>query len=133
MNPKDPKCVTRVAQGFQFTEQSRIEVPMKPLSQLSEPNFLHLRLFDQNSHIYSRILLSIGYLASDNYTFMFLVCTSAQLLVHGIGSSTHGAVAKYGFEHEPHVQSGLIYINTGLGGLVACYWVSSSICEPDLV
>ncbi|XP_034710494.1 putative pentatricopeptide repeat-containing protein At5g40405 [Vitis riparia] len=106
---------------------------MKPLSQLSEPNFLHLRLFDHNFHIYSRIRHSAGYLASDDYTFMFLVHTSAQLLAHGTGSSTHGAVVKYGFEHEPHVQSGLIYINAGLGGLVACHWVSSSICEPDLV
>ncbi|KAL6313150.1 hypothetical protein AAG906_024581 [Vitis piasezkii] len=129
----EKRAIATKAAQFQFTEQSRIEVPMKPLSQLSKPNFFHPRLFDRNSHIYSRILLSVGYLASDNYTFMFLVCTSAQLLAHGIGSSTHGAVAKYGFEHEPHVQSGLIYINTGLGGLVACHWVSSSICEPDLV
>ena len=106
---------------------------MKPLSQLSEPNFLHLRLFDRSSHIYSRILLSVGYLASDDYIFMFLVRTSAHLLAHGTGSSAHGAVVKYGLEHEPNVQSGLIYINAGLGGLVACHWMSSSICEPDLV
>ena len=56
---------------------------MKPLSQLSEPKFLHLRLFERGFHIYSRILLSVGYLASDNHTFTFLVCTSAQLLAHG--------------------------------------------------
>ena len=94
---------------------------MKPLSQLSKPNFLHLRLFDQSFHIYSRIRHSAGYLASDDYTFMSTIRTSAQLLAHGTGSSAHGAIVKYGFLHEPHVQNGLIYINVGLGGLVACH------------
>ena len=40
---------------------------------------------------------------------------------------------KYGFEHEPHVQSGLIYMYAGLSGLAACHWMSSLIREPDLV
>ncbi|RVW57753.1 ABC transporter C family member 3 [Vitis vinifera] len=80
-----------------------------------------------------RILHSAGYLASDNYTFTFLVRTSAQLLAHRTGSSVHGVVLKYGFEHDSHVQSGSIYMHAGLGGLAACYWMFSSIREPDLV
>ena len=82
---------------------------------------------------YNRILLSTGYLTSKNYTFTFLVCISAHLLAHGTGSSIHGVVVKHGFEHKPCVQKGLIYMYAGLDGLVACHWVSSSICEPDLV
>ena len=35
----------------------------------------------------------------------------------GFNSSVHGAVLKYGFEHDPHGQSGLIYTYAGLGGL----------------
>ena len=62
-----------------------------------------------------------------------MVRTSAQLLAHRTGSSIHGAVLKYGFEHDSHVQSGSIYMYVGLGGLAACYWMFSSIREPDLV
>ena len=72
-------------------------------------------------------------MVSDNYTFTSLVRTSAQLLAHGTGSSVHGAAVKYGFEYDPHVQSGLIYMYAELGGLDACHRVFSSICEPDLV
>ena len=64
---------------------------------------------------------------------MFLVHTSAQLLAHGTGLSIHGVVVKYGFEHNPHGQSGSIYTCTGLGGLAACHLTFSSIGEPDLV
>ncbi|KAL6322612.1 hypothetical protein AAG906_014282 [Vitis piasezkii] len=64
---------------------------------------------------------------------LFLVRTSAQLLAHRIGSSVHGAVLKYGFEHDSYVQCGSIYMYAGLSGLAACYWMFSSNCEPDLV
>ena len=106
---------------------------MKPLSQLLEPNFLHLRLLDQSFHIYIEIRHSTGYLASDDHIFMFLVRTSAQLLVHGTVLSIHVVVVKYGFEHNPHGQSGSIYTYAGLGGLAACHQTFSSIGEPDLV
>ena len=62
-----------------------------------------------------------------------MVRTFAQLLAHGTGSFVHGVVLKYGFEHDSHVQSGSIYMYVGLGGLAACYWMFSSIREPDLV
>ena len=47
--------------------------------------------------------------------------------------SVHGVILKYGFEHDSYVQCGSIYMYAGLSGLVACYWMFSSICEPDLV
>ncbi|RVW23783.1 putative pentatricopeptide repeat-containing protein [Vitis vinifera] len=51
----------------------------------------------------------------------------------GFNSSVHGAVLKYGFEHDPHGQSGLIYTYAGLGGLGCCHWMFSSIGKPDSV
>ena len=84
-------------------------------------------------HLFSRILHFASYLASNNYTFTFLVHTSAQLLAHWIGLSVHGVILKYGFEHDSYVQCGSIYMYAGLSGLVACYWMFSSIREPDLV
>ena len=33
----------------------------------------------------------------------------------GFNSSVHGAVLKYGFEHDPLGQSGLIYTKAGFG------------------
>lgn len=82
---------------------------------------------------YGQILHSRNNLSPDNYTFNFLVRTCAQLLVREVGLSVHGAVIKYGFEHDPHIQSGLIFMYAELGCLSSCYGVFESIGEPDLV
>ncbi|XP_054823730.1 putative pentatricopeptide repeat-containing protein At5g40405 isoform X2 [Prosopis cineraria] len=84
-------------------------------------------------HFYNQILHSRNNLSPDNYTFNFLVRSCAQLLVREVGLSVHGAVIKYGFESDPHVQSGLIFMYGELGCLSSCRGVYEAIAEPDLV
>ncbi|KAM5567101.1 putative pentatricopeptide repeat-containing protein [Rosa sericea] len=84
-------------------------------------------------HFYSRILHSRNNLLPDNYTFNFLVRTSAQLSSFETGPSVHGALVKHGFENDPHVQSALIFMYAELGCLEQCRRVFSGIAEPDLV
>lgn len=50
-----------------------------------------------------------------------------------MGFSVHGAVIKYGFENDPHVQSGLIFMYAEFGCLSSCRGVFGEISEPDLV
>lgn len=84
-------------------------------------------------HFYSRILQSGNNLVPDNYTFNFLVRTCAQLSAFETGPSVHGALVKHGFENDPHVQSGLIFMYAELGCLEQCHRVFRDIPEPDLV
>ncbi|KAJ7953747.1 Pentatricopeptide repeat-containing protein [Quillaja saponaria] len=82
---------------------------------------------------YNRILYSRNNISPDNYTFNFLVRTCAQLLEQEMGFSVHGALIKHGFEHDPHVQSGLIFMYAELGCLNSCHRVFEAIFQPDLV
>jgi pentatricopeptide repeat protein len=84
-------------------------------------------------HFYNRILHSNNNVSPDNYTFNFLVRTCAQLLARETGPSVHGALVKHGFEHDPHVQSGLIFMYAELGCLSSCHRVFGEIPDPDLV
>lgn len=84
-------------------------------------------------HFYNRILQSGNNLVPDNYTFNFLVRTCAQLSAFETGPSVHGALVKHGFENDPHVQSGLIFMYAELGCLEQCHRVFRDIPEPDLV
>ncbi|XP_028804629.1 putative pentatricopeptide repeat-containing protein At5g40405 [Neltuma alba] len=84
-------------------------------------------------YFYNQILRSRNNISPDNYTFNFLVRSSAQLLVREVGLSVHGAVIKYGFENDPHVQSGLIFLYAELGCLNSCRGVFEAIAQPDLV
>ncbi|CAB4295153.1 unnamed protein product [Prunus armeniaca] len=84
-------------------------------------------------HFYSRILQSRDNFLPDNYTFNFLVRTCAQLLARETGPSVHAALTKRGFENDPHVQSGLIFMYAELGCLHSCHRVFGEIVEPDLV
>ncbi|KAI5352574.1 hypothetical protein L3X38_005465 [Prunus dulcis] len=84
-------------------------------------------------HFYSRILQSRDNFLPDNYTFNFLVRTCAQLLARETGPSVHAALIKCGFENDPHVQSGLIFMYAELGCLHSCHRVFGEIVEPDLV
>ncbi|XP_027348151.1 putative pentatricopeptide repeat-containing protein At5g40405 [Abrus precatorius] len=83
-------------------------------------------------YFYTKILHS-HCLHPDNYTFNFLVRTCAQLQVHVTGLSVHGALVKHGFEHDPHVQTGLIFMYAEMGCLNSCHGVFEGIAEPDLV
>ncbi|KAB2624601.1 pentatricopeptide repeat-containing protein [Pyrus ussuriensis x Pyrus communis] len=84
-------------------------------------------------NFYSRILRSSDNLSPDNYTFNFLVRTCAQLLARETGPTVHGGLIKHGFENDPHVQSGLIFMYAELGSLDPCRRVFREIVEPDLV
>uniref|UniRef100_A0A803PXW7 DYW domain-containing protein n=1 Tax=Cannabis sativa TaxID=3483 RepID=A0A803PXW7_CANSA len=84
-------------------------------------------------HFYNRILRSLNNLSPDNYTFNFLIRTCAQLLARETGSSVHGALVKYGFENDPHIQSGLIFMYAELGCLNSCHKVFGGISSPDVV
>lgn len=72
-------------------------------------------------------------MSPDNYTFNFLVRTCAQLSACEAGPTVHGALIKHGFEFDPHVQSGLIFMYAEMGCLNSCYRVFESVREPDLV
>ncbi|XP_061342471.1 putative pentatricopeptide repeat-containing protein At5g40405 isoform X2 [Gastrolobium bilobum] len=113
------------------------------LHQCDNPNLFTLNSFiraysksstpNKSFHFYTKILHSSNNLSPDNYTFNFLVRTCAQLHVHETGFSVHGALIKYGFEHDPHVQTGLIFMYAELGCLSSCHVVFEGIDEPDLV
>lgn len=84
-------------------------------------------------HFYRRILCSPDNLRPDNYTFNFLVRTCAALPGGGPGSSVHCAVIKHGFEQDPHIQSGLIFMYAEMGCIGSCHRLFSGIPSPDLV
>lgn len=72
-------------------------------------------------------------ISPDNYTFNFLIRACAQVLEHPICLLVHGTVIKNGFEKDPHVQSGLIFMYAELGLLGFCYKVFGLIRDPDMV
>ncbi|XP_065860885.1 putative pentatricopeptide repeat-containing protein At5g40405 [Euphorbia lathyris] len=82
---------------------------------------------------FNKILSSGKRIMPDNYTFNFLVRASAQLSAGWTGPAVHCAVIKYGFEFDPHVQSGLILMYAELGVLGSCHQVFELIPHPDLV
>ncbi|XP_031247418.1 putative pentatricopeptide repeat-containing protein At5g40405 [Pistacia vera] len=88
---------------------------------------------DKSFHFYKRILESSDYISPDNYTFNFLVRTCAQILSPETALLVHGSVIKLGFDNDPHVQSGLIFMYAGLGFLSSCHKVFEEIPQPDLV
>lgn len=72
-------------------------------------------------------------MSPDNYTFNFLIRTCAQLSASQAGRTVHGALFKHGFDFDPHVQSGLIFMYAEMGCLSSCYRVFESVKEPDIV
>ncbi|GMN41771.1 hypothetical protein TIFTF001_010978 [Ficus carica] len=84
-------------------------------------------------HFYNRIQRSDNNLLPDNYTFNFMVRTCAQLSARETGPAVHGAVVKQGFENDPHIQSGLIFMYAELGCLGSCHRVFAEVLVPDVV
>ncbi|CAK9172209.1 unnamed protein product [Ilex paraguariensis] len=84
-------------------------------------------------HFYNNILQSSTKLSPDNYTFTFLVRTCAQILACETGLTVHATVIKHGFEHDPHVQSGLVFMYAEFGLLSSSMRVFAEISEPDMV
>ncbi|MED6134701.1 hypothetical protein PIB30_039536 [Stylosanthes scabra] len=62
-----------------------------------------------------------------------MIRTCAQLLSHHSATCLHAAVIKHGFENDPHVQTGLIFMYAELGCLGSCYGVFRHVLRPDLV
>ncbi|RZC79923.1 hypothetical protein C5167_042500 [Papaver somniferum] len=84
-------------------------------------------------HYYNQILQSQIF-SPDNYTFNFMVRSCTQICESPeIGFSIHSAIVKYGFELDPHVQSGLIHMYSEFGILGSCLSIYSTLFEPDLV
>ncbi|XP_015956982.1 putative pentatricopeptide repeat-containing protein At5g40405 [Arachis duranensis] len=83
-------------------------------------------------HFYNHHILRNN-LSPDNYTFNFMIRTCAQLLAHDSGTCLHAAVIKHGFDNDPHVQTGLIFMYAELGCLGSCYGVFRHVFRPDLV
>lgn len=88
---------------------------------------------EKSFQFYGRLLKSSSNLFPDNYTFNFLVRACAQVLSREICLLVHGSVMKHGFDNDPHVQSGLIFMYAEMGGLDSCHKVFHEIPEPDLV
>ncbi|XP_050373848.1 putative pentatricopeptide repeat-containing protein At5g40405 [Argentina anserina] len=84
-------------------------------------------------HFYNQILHSRPNLLPDNYTFNFLVGTSAQAASFETGASAHAALLKHGFENDPHVLTALISMYGELGCLEESHRVFQGISEPDVV
>ncbi|KAE9447845.1 hypothetical protein C3L33_20254, partial [Rhododendron williamsianum] len=82
---------------------------------------------------YNKLLKSGHNPYPDNYTFTFLVRTCAQLLDCEASRAVHACVMKRGFETDPHVQSGLIYMYAEMGLLGCARKVFDEIPQPDLV
>ncbi|XP_047319579.1 putative pentatricopeptide repeat-containing protein At5g40405 [Impatiens glandulifera] len=81
---------------------------------------------------YKRILHSNNKLIPDNYTFNFLVRACAQLFEEA-GSAVHAVVVRRGFQMDPHLQSGLVYMYAEVGFLDSSLKVFAEIPKPDLV
>ncbi|TKY58794.1 putative pentatricopeptide repeat-containing protein [Spatholobus suberectus] len=84
-------------------------------------------------HFYTHILHSSNSLSPDNYTFTFLVRTCSQLHAHVTGFVRPRRSHKARFEHDPHVQTGLVYMYAEMGCLSSCHGVFGGVVEPDLV
>lgn len=124
-NPNNLDYSNQVLDQFENPTLFTLNTMIRAYSKSSTPH--------KSFHFYNIILQSRNSLPPDNYTFNFLVRTCAQLLSRETGPAVHGALIKHGFEHDPHVQSGLIFLYAELGCLSSCHLVFGEIPEPDLV
>ncbi|PRQ60484.1 putative DYW domain-containing protein [Rosa chinensis] len=139
----DPHLSGNFVATIAVRNPNNLEYSNRVLDQCDNPSLFAfnsmIRAYSKSStpsksfHFYSRILHSRNNLLPDNYTFNFLVRTSAQLSSFETGPSVHGALVKHGFENDPHVQSALIFMYAELGCLEQCHRVFSGIADPDLV
>ncbi|KAI4314218.1 hypothetical protein L6164_027151 [Bauhinia variegata] len=139
----DPRLYGQFIATIALENPSNLHYSNQLLEQFENPNIFTLnsmiRAYSKSStpqksfHFFNKILHSKKNLSPDNYTFNFLVRTCAQLMAQQTGLSVHGAVIKYGFENDPHVQTGLIFMYAELGCLSSCHGVFGWIPEPDLV
>ncbi|CAL8994438.1 unnamed protein product [Prunus brigantina] len=139
----DPHLSGQFVATIAIRNPSNLGYSNKVLDQCENPTLFTfnsmIRAYSKSStpsksfHFYSRILQSRDNFLPDNYTFNFLVRTCAQLLARETGPSVHAALTKRGFENDPHVQSGLIFMYAELGCLHSCHRVFGEIVEPDLV
>lgn len=139
----DPHLLGQFVAAVTLKNPCNLDYSNQVLDQCENPTLFPLncmiRAYSKSStpqksfQFYDRILRSRSNLSPDNYTFNFLVRTCAQLVASETGLSVHGALLKYGFEHDPHIQSGLIFMYAELSCLSSCHRVFGEIPEPDLV
>ncbi|KAK9276506.1 hypothetical protein L1049_006040 [Liquidambar formosana] len=138
----DPLLLGQFVAAIALNNPSNLDYSNQVLDRCENPNVFTLnsiiRAHSKSStpqrsfHFYNKIQ-SAAHLSPDNYTFTFLVRTCAQLLARETGPSVHADLMKHGFEHDPHVQSGLIYMYAELGCLDSCHRVFAGVSKPDLV
>ncbi|XP_052184758.1 putative pentatricopeptide repeat-containing protein At5g40405 [Diospyros lotus] len=139
----DPFLHGQFVASIALKHPRNLDYATRVLDQSDSPSFFALnsmiRAHSKSSnpqrsfHFYNNILRSTHNPHPDNYTFTFLIRTSAQLLASKAGPGVHAAVVKYGFETDPHVESGLIYMYAELGFVDCARKVFDEIPEPDLV
>lgn len=138
----DINLVSKFAASIVLKHPHDIDYSVQLLNQCENPTVFALnsliRVYsksptpEKSFDFYKRIVESNE--KPDNYTFTFLIKSSAQLImVKDLGLAVHGAVLKYGLDQDPHVQSGLINMYAEMGFLGALKDLFSDIHERDLV
>ncbi|KAK4786437.1 hypothetical protein SAY86_003126 [Trapa natans] len=139
----DPHLCGQFIAAVALRNPTNLEYSIRVLDQCKSPTLFALNSLirvhskgpspHSGFHFYRRILSSSDNLRPDNYTFNFLVRTCAALPGGGLGSSVHCAVIRHGFEQDPHIQSGLIFMYAETGCLGSCHRLFSDISCPDVV
>ncbi|KAI3817807.1 hypothetical protein L1987_11605 [Smallanthus sonchifolius] len=138
----DPDLVSKFAASIALKHPSNIEYSVQLLDHCHHPTVFALnsliRVYSKSStpeksfRFYKSILESNQ--KPDNYTFTFLIKSCAQfMVVKDLGLAVHATVLKYGLDHDPHVQSGLINMYAEMGFLGALKDSFFDIHDPDLV
>ncbi|KAJ4711265.1 Pentatricopeptide repeat-containing protein [Melia azedarach] len=139
----DPHLLGQFVATIAFNNPTNLSYSSLVLDQCDNPTLFTLnsliRVYSKSStphksfHFYKRIAESGNKVSPDNYTFNFLVRACAQILSRETGLLVHGSVIKHGFDNDPHVQSGLIFMYAEFGCLGYCHKVFEEIPEPDVV
>ncbi|KAK9063371.1 hypothetical protein SSX86_017241 [Deinandra increscens subsp. villosa] len=138
----DPDLVSKFAASIALKHPINIGYSVQLLDQCHNPTLFAfnslIRAYSKTStpektfHFYKSILESNQ--KPDNYTFTFLIKSCAQVpVVKDLGLALHGTVIKYGLDHDPHIQSGLINMYAEMGFLGALKDSFLDVQEPDLV
>ncbi|XP_071732741.1 putative pentatricopeptide repeat-containing protein At5g40405 [Rutidosis leptorrhynchoides] len=138
----EPELVSKFAASIAIKHPHNIHYSVQLLNRCENPTIFALnsliRVYSKTStpeksfHFYNRILNLNK--KPDNYTFTFLIKSCVSLIVDkALGLGVHGAVLKYGLDHDPHLQSGLIYMYAEMGFLGEIKDLFLDVNKPDLV
>ncbi|KAK1415504.1 hypothetical protein QVD17_31287 [Tagetes erecta] len=138
----DPDLVSKFAASIALKHPSNIEYSVQILDHCHNPTVFALnsliRVYSKSStpeksfNFYKSMLNSNK--KPDNYTFTFLIKSCAvSNVVRDLGLVVHAAVLKYGLDHDPHVQSGLISMYAEMGLLEDLKDLFMDVYDSDLV